>query len=335
MLAPGCRPQPFYTSPLHAAKSTPSLVAALTPESSLKSAATSYQQKWMMNSVDSLDTVSTLSSGLPNLKPEEEEEEVIPHQSSGDAPDSNWAEEPESSQSTVSPKVTGDSWKQEAGNLNVTGDVLDDLNVPKRSTSMSSGSTTTSSNHHSHSHSDSGLSSLSHGGRTSTMSPVSTMSTVSSVSTSSSGAQQQSGSSAGSSRASLRSASIVSSTQSPPESLKEEEAVEDEAEAEAANNIDGASGPGSGLRDFGNSCPAEFFERGSNDSGTGTLKKGFAPSRKYNKLQEELDCEELSRQLFNDGSDYKMQSLFGELAMQNKFAKLVLSIDSSKVINLN
>ena len=48
--------QAFYTSPLHAAKSTPSLVdSAGSPEGSLKN-------KWM-NSVDSLDTVSSATSG--------------------------------------------------------------------------------------------------------------------------------------------------------------------------------------------------------------------------------------------------------------------------------
>ena len=50
-------PQAFYTSPLHGAKSTPSLVDSAgspSPEGSLKN-------KWM-NSVDSLDTVSSAAS---------------------------------------------------------------------------------------------------------------------------------------------------------------------------------------------------------------------------------------------------------------------------------
>ena len=69
----------------------------------------------------------------------------------------------------------------------------------------------------------------------------------------------------------------------------------------------------------------ESFERGSNDSGTGTLKKGatlagssaaMAMRAKEHKLQEELDCERLSREVFladggGDG-DQKLQSLFGK-----------------------
>lgn len=93
------------------------------------------------------------------------------------------------------------------------------------------------------------------------MSPVSTLSTVSSVSSGSSNA--------GSSRASLRSASIVSSTtnestNSPPESL-------------STRHEDQESNDGS---------PP------STDSGTGTLRKGIR-----RKFQEEIDCEELSREL--------------------------------------
>ena len=54
--------QAFYTSPLHAAKSTPSLVDSASPEGSLKN-------KWM-NSVDSLDTVSSAaSSSAPQPPP--------------------------------------------------------------------------------------------------------------------------------------------------------------------------------------------------------------------------------------------------------------------------
>ena len=166
------------------------------------------------------------------------------------------------------------------------------LNVPKRTTSMNSGTSSNSSNStggasgngsggggaHSHSHSDSGLSSLSCGaGRTATMSPVSTMSTVSSVSSAA-------GSSSGSSRASLRSASIVS-THSPPESLKEVHDDEEEEEEE---------------------------EKISSDSGNGTLKKGSTTRIPTNKFQEEIDCEELSKELFDAGKDEKMHSLFGK-----------------------
>ena len=69
----------------------------------------------------------------------------------------------------------------------------------------------------------------------------------------------------------------------------------------------------------------ESFERGSNDSGTGTLKKGatlamgsaaaMALRAKEHKLQEELDCERLSREVFladGGGGDQKLQSLFGK-----------------------
>ena len=56
-------PQAFYTSPLHAAKSTPSLVdSAASPEGSLKN-------KWM-NSVDSLDTVSSAASSSAPPQPQ-------------------------------------------------------------------------------------------------------------------------------------------------------------------------------------------------------------------------------------------------------------------------
>ena len=68
----------------------------------------------------------------------------------------------------------------------------------------------------------------------------------------------------------------------------------------------------------------ESFERGSNDSGTGTLKKGVtlamgssamaAMRAKEHKLPEELDCERLSREVFlaDAGGDLKLQSLFGK-----------------------
>ena len=70
----------------------------------------------------------------------------------------------------------------------------------------------------------------------------------------------------------------------------------------------------------------ESFERGSHDSGTGTLKKGatllhaagsgMALRAKERKLQEELDCERLSREVFlvgdGGGGDHKLQSLFGK-----------------------
>ena len=68
----------------------------------------------------------------------------------------------------------------------------------------------------------------------------------------------------------------------------------------------------------------ESFDRGSNDSGTGTLKKGVtlamgssamaAMRAKEHKLPEELDCERLSREVFlaDAGGDLKLQSLFGK-----------------------
>ena len=64
----------------------------------------------------------------------------------------------------------------------------------------------------------------------------------------------------------------------------------------------------------------ESFERGSNDSGTGTLKKGVTlvgstvMRAKEHKLQEELDCERLSREVFlaDAGGDQKLHSLFGK-----------------------
>ncbi len=262
-----------------------------------------------MNSVDSLDTMSTVSSGgSPALK-QDDDPVAPPDVPVVDNDNGNW----QTTEETTTTSSAVDNWKQHLGH--VVGDASN-LNAPKRSTSMSSGSTTasggssvsnsTAGGHHAHSHSDSGLSSLGHGGgvvgRTSTMSPVSTMSTVSSVSSNASHATSaNSNPSAGSSRASLRSASIVSNTgQTPPESLKEVSG-EDEHDDADADNAAGSSA------DRDNKTAV-----GSNDSGTGTLRKGGIISRKFNKLQEELDCEELSRELFNDGGDYKMQSLFGE-----------------------
>ena len=75
-----------------------------------------------------------------------------------------------------------------------------------------------------------------------------------------------------------------------------------------------------------NVASEESFERGSHDSGTGTLKKGatllhagsgMALRARERKLQEELDCERLSREVFlvgdgGGGGDHKLQSLFGK-----------------------
>ena len=58
-------------------------------------------------------------------------------------------------------------------------------------------------------------------------------------------------------------------------------------------------------------------ESSRSDSGTGTLQK--TPLRMLllaSKLQEELDCEELGREIFVEG-DERMQNLFGELKDQN------------------
>ena len=65
--------QAFYTSPLHLAKSTPSLVdSASSPEGSLKN-------KWM-NSVDSLDTVSSAASSGGAKREEHSNRSGIPIQ---------------------------------------------------------------------------------------------------------------------------------------------------------------------------------------------------------------------------------------------------------------
>lgn len=340
--------QAFYTSPLHAAKSTPSLVdSAGSPEGSLKN-----NSKWM-NSVDSLDTVSSAASSSAGPGPNKQHGEEANNVTSEFG---NPEDRPDIDANFPGLNYTGNDEPETEPELpKVVGEDTTALNVPKRSTSMNSGCTTasssTSSHHHAHSHSDSGLSSLSHGcGRTSTMSPVSTLSTVSSVSSSSTGGggqQRQGGSgpSAGSSRASLRSASIVSSV-SPPESLKEEE---DDDVKDDAGGICPPLGDTSNIVENVNPVAAateESFERGSNDSGTGTLKKGVtlamgssamaAMRAKEHKLPEELDCERLSREVFlaDAGGDLKLQSLFVPSPQQKTLADyiegiLVIDVDAS------
>ncbi|XP_059080117.1 NHS-like protein 1 isoform X2 [Tigriopus californicus] len=138
---------------------------------------------------------------------------------------------------------------------------------------------------HSHSNSDSGLSSLS--GRTSTMSPISTMSTVSSVSSASS--------SGSSSRNSLRSASIVSSCTIP---LDEEE--------EQLSNDSSPSG----------TMKTEYHQPLLSNS---PMKPGNKrrPSLAWEKLPEEVECDELSRefleQLPSNAAVHgkKLKTLFG------------------------
>lgn len=138
---------------------------------------------------------------------------------------------------------------------------------------------------HSHSNSDSGLSSLS--GRTSTMSPISTMSTVSSVSSASS--------SGSSSRNSLRSASIVSSCTIP---LDEEE--------EQLSNDSSPSG----------TMKTEYHQPLHTNS---PMKSGNQrrPSLAREKLPEEMECDELSREFVeqlpsNSVHSKKLKTLFGE-----------------------
>ena len=153
---------------------------------------------------------------------------------------------------------------------------------------MSNPSRIPEGNHHVHSHSDSGLSSLSgagsgagssSGGRTNTMSPVSTLSTLSSISSASSNG------SAGGSRASIRSAFATVAPQAeivpkPKEDKKQEDITEETS-----------AGPNPGT-----------------DSGTGTLKR----KAQRKKFQEEIDVEELSKELVKDlPPDNKLQDLFG------------------------
>ncbi|TRY73430.1 hypothetical protein TCAL_15764 [Tigriopus californicus] len=231
--------------PLQSAKSTPSLhnILPMVGVHDLEADHSVGTNRWK-NSLDSLDTVSTVSSSSPRHS-------EVPTTL---APVGQESKPPLSS----SPHRVGPSRHHSASQ-------------PQPPTSV-----------HMHSHSDSGLSSLS--GRTSTMSPVSTLSTVSSVSSGSSNA--------GSSRASLRSASIVSSTtnestNSPPESL-------------STKHEDQESNDGS---------PP------STDSGTGTLRKG--PRRKF---QEEIDCEELSRELAE------------QLAMSSELQNLLIPSPNEKTL---
>ena len=153
-------------------------------------------------------------------------------------------------------------------------------------------------NHHSHSNSDSGLSSLS--GRTSTMSPISTMSTVSSVSSASSGS---------SSRASLRSASIVSSCTIP---LDEEEEIDShhhhhhhhKSSAGSSNSSSPSGTIQTRIRNRVNDDHSSMMHRGGGDRCSVAREK----------LPEEIDCEELSKELMDHlpSNDKKLTSLFGK-----------------------
>lgn len=156
------------SGPLHNAKSTPSLNNMFSIQEDAKPDPNG-NSAWK-NSLDSLDTVSTVSSSSPRYSD---------HAGATVAFDQPLAKSSEKT-NTNSTATTNGSNNNNNNNEN---------------SNATSNSVTNDANraNHTHSHSDSGLSSLS--GRTSTMSPVSTMSTVSSVS---------SGSSSGSSRASLR-----------------------------------------------------------------------------------------------------------------------------------
>ena len=252
------------------AKSTPALHQMAMLSISEQHAVTTGSS-WK-NSIDSLDTMSTVSSSSPR------DSNLFPQASSSIHATS---QSKESEESTV---ATDNKTNCQATSDNNTKETISTVN-----------------NGHCHSNSDSGLSSLS--GRTSTMSPVSTMSTVSSVSSSGSSTSGHAHSSGGSHvRNSLRSASIVSQT------LTEEDVL-----GVAASEMDNTPSP---------SLEREVDEadRGSNDgsahsadSGTGTLKKGAAALRERKKFQEEIDCEELSKELAPHLSrDKELHVLLGE-----------------------
>lgn len=228
------------------------------------------------NSLDSLDTESTVSSSSPRHH--------VPGSNSNSALQLNHS---------FSSSASGHSASL---HLRHNSDLVEDVCLEEREArdsvagmhakaktlpaGASSSAAANGSNTHAHSQSDSGLSSLS--GRTSTISPVSTMSVSSggsngnAAATSSSSSSSTSGGS--SSRASLRSSSIVSQC--------DEKLIPEVAKAASASSHHPAAST---------SCPAS------------------ASAARF-KFQEEIECEELSRDFVSrlPNPDDRLQDLFGE-----------------------